>query len=145
MGQIRWERIFRLRRSRERSDTRDEAPVNSGRRFAYPRYACSSRLFTGCGRGAVGKAYGDATAPRRSAWRQGPLAFEPRLGSRELPETAGKHARLISFRPHRHGARLTKRGKRGVAVLIRTTQEEEIAHDAVVSRLWRSAIVALTA
>jgi hypothetical protein len=59
-----------------------------------------------------------------------------------VTKASRKHARPISFRSERHRASKTKGRKRSVTVLTRTTQEQQVAHDAALAIVGEKAIIA---
>ena len=63
----------------------------------------------------------------------GPVAFQPRLSFRKFHKASCKHTHPSPFRSERHCARLAKRSNRSVAVLVRTTEEQQVAHDAALT------------
>jgi hypothetical protein len=57
-----------------------------------------------------------------------PLTLKPSLSSGQFAEGPSKHALRISFRPNRQCARLAKSRSGSVAVRVRTTKEQQVAH-----------------
>jgi hypothetical protein len=61
------------------------------------------------------------------------LALQPRLGSRQFHQAAGPNAQLVPFRSGRRCAGSSQGRRRRMAVLVRTTQKHQVAHDAALS------------
>jgi hypothetical protein len=57
-----------------------------------------------------------------------PLTLKPSLSSGQVSEAPCEHTLPISFPPNRQYARVAKSRSGGVAVLVRTTKERQIAH-----------------
>jgi hypothetical protein len=57
-----------------------------------------------------------------------PLALKPRLSSGQFAERQSKQTLCISFRPDWQCARLAKGHSGGVAVRVRTTKAQQVAH-----------------
>jgi hypothetical protein len=57
-----------------------------------------------------------------------PLTLKPSLSSGQVPEAPCEHTLRISFPANRQCARVAKSRSGGVAVLVRTTKEQQVAH-----------------
>jgi hypothetical protein len=57
-----------------------------------------------------------------------PLTLKPSLSSGQVPEAPREHTLHISFPPNRQCARVAKSRSGGVAVLVRTTKEQQVVH-----------------
>jgi hypothetical protein len=57
-----------------------------------------------------------------------PLTLKPSLSSGQVPEAPCEHTLYISFAPNRQCARVVKSRSGRVAVLVRTTKEQQVAH-----------------
>jgi hypothetical protein len=62
-----------------------------------------------------------------------PLAFQPRLGSRQFHQAPCEHARFGPLRSRRRRAGMSQGRRRGMTVRVRTAQEHQVAHDAALS------------